>query len=122
MSMRLNSLGFVPIAAVVVTVLLVASCAIQLRKEEGEGPISSSISEETDSFAADLEHCRTISAEQTAELENCRGIWAENRRRFLTSTKPRWNTPADGKPAGSVPAAKYQDRVPDLSREQSETR
>ena len=124
MSRRINPEHLVPIAAVALSVLVVAACAIQLRNDEGAGPIRSPVTEETDPFAAKLEHCRTVTSEQPVELENCRHVWAENRRRFFTSTKPRWDGPPDGKPAEPAPSAKSQDRVlpPEISRGQSEVR
>ena len=124
MRTRINPRHFVPIAAVALVVLVVAACAVQLRNDEAAGSITLRVTEETDPFAAKLEHCRTVTSEQPVELEHCRLVWAENRWRFFTSTKPRWDGPANGKPTAPAPSPKYQDRVllPEISRGQSEVR
>lgn len=124
MRTRINPRHFVPIAAVALTVLVVGACAIQLRNDENGESIPSPVSQEADPFAAKLEHCRTVTSEQPVELEHCRLVWAENRRRFFTSTKPRWDGPADGKPTEPAPSAKYQDRVlpPEINRGRNEVR
>ena len=124
MRMRINPEHFVLIAAVALTVLVVGACAIQLRNDENGESIPPPVSQEADPFAAKLDRCRTVTSEQAVELENCRHVWAENRRRFFTSTKPRWDGPPVGKPAEPAPSAKSQDRVlpPEISRGQSEVR
>jgi conjugative transfer region protein TrbK len=95
MKMRINPRHLVPVAAVAVMVLVVAACAIQLRRDETVGSMPSSVSRETDPFASELSHCRTVTPDETVALENCRRVWAQNRRRFLTSTKPRWDAPTE---------------------------
>lgn len=124
MRTRINPRHFMPIAAVALTVLVVGACAIQLRNDENGESIPSPVSQEADPFAAKLDRCRTVTSEQAAELDACRRVWAENRRRFFTSTKPRWDAPIDGNSSVPPPSAKYQDRVlpPELNREQSGTR
>jgi len=122
MRVRINPRRLVPILAVALSVLVVAACAIQLRNNEDGGPIASPASQEADPFAAELKRCRTVTSEQSAELENCRRVWAENRRRFLTSTKPNWSAPPNGKPTEL--GLKHGDRVlpPEITRGQSEAR
>jgi len=68
-----------------------AACAFQIRNDEDGGAITSPVSEQLDAFAAKLRHCQTVTSEQAAELAACRQVWAENRRRFMTSTKPNWS-------------------------------
>jgi conjugative transfer region protein TrbK len=121
---RLSSEFLLPIAAVMLAVLVVAACAIQLRKDEVGDTVPPPRLQEIDSFAAKLDRCRTVTAEQTAEIENCRHVWAENRRRFFTSTNPQWESSVEGKVTGPAPDTKYQDRssAPALSPEQSEAR
>jgi conjugative transfer region protein TrbK len=118
---RINSEFLLPIVAVALTVLVIAACAIELRKDEVSDLVSPSRLQETDSVATKLDRCRTVTAEQTAEIENCRHVWAENRRRFFTSTSPQWDFPIEGKVTGPVPDTKYQDRlsVPAINPEQS---
>jgi conjugative transfer region protein TrbK len=122
MTGRVTSEKLLTTGAVALTVLVVAACAIQLRPDGGERPISHalpSLSEPADSFAADLEQCRTVTSEQAAELERCRTVWAESRRRFLTSTQPNWSTSRVEKPVAKPPATKSLDPVsrPPLNRE-----
>ena len=101
MRVRIDPDQFVPIAAIALVLLSMGACAFQLRNDEDEGAVTSPVSEQLDPFAAKLRRCQTVTSEQAAELEACRQLWAENRRRFLTSTKQRWDAPADDKPVGS---------------------
>jgi conjugative transfer region protein TrbK len=123
MRARINPEYLGPIAVVTAMVLVVAACAIQLPKDEVGDEVTSPAPQETDSFAARLDHCRTVTSEQTAELESCRRIWAENRRRFFTSTKPNWSASPEEMPE-PAPTTKYRDRVlpPALNDEQNGTR
>jgi len=124
MSGRLNPEHLIPIVAVALIALVVAACTIRLRKDEAAELRPSRVSQETDPFAAKLQRCRTVTPEQSATFEECRRVWAENRRRFFTSTNPHWNAPAEGKSAEPSLAVKHQDRLlqPEPDRGPSETR
>ena len=114
MRIRIDPDQFVPIAAIALMVLSMAACAFQLGNDDDGGAITSPVSEQLDPFAAKLRHCRTVTSEQAADLEACRQVWVENRRRFLTSTKP----------IDPAPGSKYPDRIvpPVLNNQQGETR
>ena len=124
MSPRLNPERLIPIVAVALIALVVVACTIRLRNDEAAELGPSRVSQETDSFAAKLERCRTVTPEQSAKYEDCRRVWAENRRRFFTSTNPHWDAPAEAKSPEPSLAVKRQDRFlpPEPSREPSETR
>lgn len=124
MRIRIDPDQYVPIAAIALMVLSMATCAFQLRDDEDGGAIMSPMSEQLDPFAAKLRRCQTVTSEQAAELEACRQVWAENRRRFMTSTKPNWSASPEAKPIEPAPATKYPDCVvpPALNCQPSEMR
>ncbi len=101
-------------AATVISGLVVAACAIQLRGDSDGPPAGSSAYRVTNPLGAELERCRKVTSEQVAQLRECRLIWAENRRRFL-----RLKTPAvssvdaqPGSPTPSLAQPKNPDRLP----------
>lgn len=124
MRMRIDPDQFMPIAAIALMVLSMTACALQLRNDDDAGAITSPVSEELGPFATRLNHCRTVTSDQTAELASCRLVWAESRRRFLNSTKPNWSASPEAKPIEPAPGTKYPDRVlpPAVNNEQNETR
>jgi len=102
-------------AATVISGLVVAACAIQLRGDSDGPPAGSSASRVTNPLGAELERCRKVTSEQVAELRECRLIWAENRRRFLGSKKTPTVTSADpqsSSPTPSLAQPKNPDRLP----------
>jgi conjugative transfer region protein TrbK len=102
-------------AAAAVLFLVVAACTIQLRGDSDAPPTGSSASRATNPLGAELERCRKVTSDQTAELQDCRAIWAENRRRFLGSKKTPGVTSADAQPGSPTPSLaqpKHPDRLP----------
>jgi conjugative transfer region protein TrbK len=99
--------------AAVVPSLIVAACTIQLRGDSGD-PVGSSAARVTSPLGAELERCRKVTSEQAAELQECRLIWAENRRRFLGSTKTSAGSvdAQPGSPTPSVAQPKNPGRLP----------
>ncbi|WP_442895549.1 putative entry exclusion protein TrbK-alt [Bradyrhizobium sp. AZCC 1719] len=71
----------------VVSALVVAACAIQLRGDDDSAVAATSVTQLRDPVAAELERCRTVTSEQVADIQECRRVWAENRRRFLGQRK-----------------------------------
>src|SRR3954465_16050446 len=124
MSRRLNPEHLIPVVAVALIALVVAACTIRLRNDEAAELRPSRVSKKTDPLAAKLERCRTVTPEQGAQFEDCHRVWAENRRRFFTSTNPHRVPPAEGKPAEPLLAVKRQDRLlqSEPDRGPSETR
>ena len=118
MRVRIDSDQFAPIAAVALMLLSLGACAFQLRNDEDGEAVSSPVFEEIDPFAAKLRRCQTVTPEQAAELEACRQVWAQNRRRFMTSTKPNWSTAPETDPINPVPVTKYPDRIVPLPNNQ----
>ena len=103
------------IAAAVVSGLVVAACAIQLRGDRDGPPGGSSAFRVTNPLAAKLERCRKVTSEQVAEVEECRLVWAENRHRFFGSKKTSAASSVDaqpGSPAQSSAPPKNPGRLP----------
>lgn len=87
-----------------VGVLVVAGCAIHLRR--GEETSASPKAEQTkDIDLSELARCRTVSSEDAADYQHCQKVWAENRRRFFVRR--------DGAAAaGPTAVPKDQSRMP----------
>jgi conjugative transfer region protein TrbK len=96
--------GMFVTTAAVVSGLVVAACAIQLRGDSDDPPAGSSASRVTNPLAAELERCRKVTSEQVAEIQECRLIWAENRRRFLGSKKTSAVSSVDAQPSNPTPS------------------
>lgn len=75
--------------AAVVIVLLIAIIAIgeASRTDDASRTVTPSATP-GDALAADLARCRNVTAEQLSAVNTCRRVWAENRKRFFTSSKP----------------------------------
>lgn len=91
--MMINRLERLPtLAGVLIAVLVVAACAIRLRGDESDTDSRRSFAPNSDSMAAKLEQCRTVSSEQRDALLECQKIWAEKRHQFFgqngSSTRP----------------------------------
>jgi conjugative transfer region protein TrbK len=69
--------------AAVVSTLVVAACAIQLRSDEDSALAAAPVTQTRNSVAVELERCRSVTLEQVADIQECRRAWAENSRRFL---------------------------------------
>lgn len=93
-------------AAMVLIVLIVASCAIRLRDDENQTAKATSLDRASDPLAAKLRECRSVSSEQEATLSECRKAWAEKRRQFLRQTSPTSSESAasQGKPPLFIPS------------------
>jgi conjugative transfer region protein TrbK len=76
------------VAAVLVAVLVIAACAIRLRGDESDIESAGPLAPKSDSMAAKLEECRTVSSEQRDALLECQKIWAEKRRQFFGPSGP----------------------------------
>ncbi|TWB51381.1 putative entry exclusion protein TrbK-alt [Bradyrhizobium sacchari] len=72
-------------AAVALTVVVVAACAIRLRGDEST-PRASGLAPKAEAAAAKLDQCRTATEAQKEAFLECRKIWAEQRSRFLGGT------------------------------------
>ena len=89
-----------------VGVLVVAGCAIHLRR--GEETSASPKAEQTkDIDLSELARCRTVSSEDAADYQHCQKVWAENRRRFFV----RRDGAAAGE-TGVTAVPKDQSRMP----------
>ena len=87
--MKKITLDRLPImAAVLLTVLIVAACAIPLRDKENQASSVTSAEQAPDPLEAKLRECRSVTSEQKEALAECRKVWAEKRRRFLGQTSP----------------------------------
>jgi conjugative transfer region protein TrbK len=90
--MMTNRLERLPMAAgAIVALFVVAACAIRLRENESETQSPASLLPKSDSMAAKLKQCRTVSYEQRDALLECQRIWAEKRRQFLGQSGPTTN-------------------------------
>jgi conjugative transfer region protein TrbK len=94
------------VAAAVLTVLLVAACAIRLRGDENQSSSTTSADQAPDALARKLAECRSVTYEQKDALSECRKAWAEKRRQFLGQKDPPESSdnraPQEG-PSLSVP-------------------
>lgn len=75
-------------ATMVLIVLIVTACAIRLRDDENQTTSAASSDQASDSLAAKLAECRSVTSEQKETLSECRKAWAENRRQFLGQRSP----------------------------------
>jgi conjugative transfer region protein TrbK len=71
------------VAAVLLVVLVVATCAIRLRDDEGQTLSAASADRRSDALTAKLAECRSVTYEQKDALSECRKARAEKRRQFL---------------------------------------
>jgi len=70
------------VAAGVLIVLVVATCAIRLRDDGGQ-TLPAASADPSDALTAKLAECRSVTYEQKDALSECRKAWAEKRRQFL---------------------------------------
>jgi conjugative transfer region protein TrbK len=110
--MMTNRLERLPtVAAALVAVLVVAACAIRLRGDESDTETRRSLAPKSDSMAAKLEQCRTVSSEQRDALVECQKIWAEKRRQFFGQSGS--STRSEAKARSSFPVSpKDESRLP----------
>jgi conjugative transfer region protein TrbK len=107
--MMTNRLERLPMAAAaLIAALVVAACAIRLRGDEShtESRVSGPLGVKSDSTAAKVEQCRTVSSEQRDALLECKKIWAEKRRQFFGQS-------------GSSPEATAQSSFPVPPKDES---
>jgi conjugative transfer region protein TrbK len=110
--MMTNRLERLPaVAAALFAVLAVAACAIRLRGDESETESSRSLAPKSDSMAAKLEQCRTVTSEQRDALLECKKIWAEKRRQFFGQNGSSAHPEAKAQPSSPVPP-KDEGRLP----------
>jgi len=109
------------VAAVAFVMLAAAVAAIQSRSGEDAAVPAPVERSERDALVGELARCRTVTSDDTAGLDACRRIWAENRQRFLVSTK---SPQLPAVPAPNTPAAlvKSQERVPPHEIDQGRAR
>ena len=109
------------VAAVVFVMLAAAAAVIQSRCGEDAAVLAPMELGEADALVSELARCRTVTSDDTASLNACRRIWAENRQRFLVSTK---SPQLPAVPAPNTPAAlvKSQERVPPHEVDQGRAR
>lgn len=69
-------------AGVICLVLVVAACAMQLRRDEDQTSSVASVAPASELMAAKLNQCRAVTYEQKEALIDCQKIWAEKRRQF----------------------------------------
>jgi conjugative transfer region protein TrbK len=87
--MNTKALERIPaLAALVLIVLVVAACAIRLRGDEVQTSTPASTHVASDTLAAKLAECRSVTYEQKDALSECRKAWAEKRRQFLGQKAP----------------------------------
>jgi len=98
--------------ASVVSTLVVAACAIQLRSDGDSVLAAASATQTRSSVAVELERCRSVTLEQVADIQECRRAWAENSRRFLGQRKAPAAVNPQSNATSSAPAQrKYPGRV-----------
>ena len=112
-----NKIERLPTAvAVLLTVLVVAACAIRLRGDESETQSPPSLALKSDPMAEKLEQCRTVKTDQKDALLECRKIWAEKRRQFLGQKNAVTRLGSEPGNAGSSPVLpKDESRLPSTS-------
>jgi conjugative transfer region protein TrbK len=74
--------------AVVLVALVIAACAIRLRRDEDQTDPLASADRASDPLATELASCRSVPYEQKDALSECRKAWAENRRQFFKEKAP----------------------------------
>ena len=110
--MMTNRLERLPrVAAVFIAVLVVAACAIRLRDDESHTEPRRSLTPKSDSTAAKLEQCRTVSSQQRDTLLECQRIWAEKRRQFFGQSGSSTHPEVKARSSFPVPP-KDESRVP----------
>ena len=99
------------LAAVLLVVLVLAACAVRLRSDEGQIPVSGNVA--SDPLTTKLAACRSVTYEQKDALYECRKAWAEKHRQFLGQKAP---AASDGGPSQAGPllvvAPKDQSGLP----------
>ena len=102
--MMTNRLERLPrVAAVFIAVLVVAACAIRLRDDESHTEPRRSLTPKSDSTAAKLKQCRTVSSDERDALLECKKIWAETRRQFFGQNGSSTHPEANARPSSPVP-------------------
>ena len=98
-------------AIAIVAVIVIIAIGEASRTDVPGLPVVPALTER-DPLAAELQRCRTITADQLAVDDSCRHVWDENRRRFFAPGMPNARAPE----AASKSADKMQDRVPSTSK------
>ena len=101
------------LAAMLLVVFVVATCAIELRGDEGQTSATTSGDVAADPLAIKLAACRSVTYEQKDALSECRKAWAEKRRQFLGQKAPA--PPGGGRPqpgSSLFIAPKDESRLP----------
>lgn len=82
--MNMQKLSRIPcLMAFVLVALAIAACTIPLRGDDEQAKMRQPGSPATDSLAAKLAECRSVTSEQKDALTECRKAWAEKRRQFF---------------------------------------
>ena len=98
------------IAAVVITAF---SAAILSQREEVETDDSPApaVALTDDRLVAILKQCKSVTPDDIAALERCRHVWAESRKRFLSSGRPKAEFDLDPALLANPPSPKTESRI-----------
>ncbi|MBX3527602.1 MAG: putative entry exclusion protein TrbK-alt [Rhodoblastus sp.] len=98
------------IAAVVITAF---GAAILSQREESEtdDPPAPAVALTDDRLVAILKQCKSVAPDDTAALERCRHVWAESRKRFLSSGRPKAQFDVDPALLANPPSPKIDSRI-----------
>ena len=98
------------IAAVVITAF---GAAILSQREESEtdDPPAPAVALTDDRLVAILKQCKSVTSDEIAALERCRHVWAESRRRFLSSGRPKAEFDLDPGLLTNPPSPKTDSRI-----------
>ena len=98
------------IAAVVITAF---GAAILSQREESEtdDPPAPAVALTDDRLVAILKQCKSVTPDDIAALERCRHVWAESRKRFLSSGRPKAEFDLDPALLANPPSPKTESRI-----------
>lgn len=98
------------IAAVVITAF---GAAILSQREQPEVDVSvaPAVAISDDRLVAILKQCKSVAPDDTAALERCRHVWAESRKRFLSSGRPKAEFDLDPALLANPPSPKTESRI-----------
>ncbi len=98
------------IAAVVITAFGAAMLSHRDETETDES-VAPAVAISDDRLVAILKQCKSVTPDDSAALERCRHVWAESRRRFLSSGRPKAEFDLDPALLANPPSPKTDSRI-----------
>lgn len=99
------------IAAIAAVAIAALGAAILSQRDERDDASAPAIALSDDRLGTQLRQCKSVTSDDIAALERCRHVWAESRRRFLSSGRPKPQFDLDPALLANPPSPKVDSRI-----------